>query len=800
MYTSRLVFSLTTKLALAALVSASGEPTLEQRLEKLADSLEDARVEAHIPGMSIAIVKDDEIVWARGFGLADVEAARPADENTIYAVGSTTKAFTATLIGMLVDEGRVSWDDPVTDHLPYFDLAVRSEDASDECTLRDLLSHRHGFSRMSILWFGGSLPREEILRTAAGAEPWDDFRANFHYCNVAYLAAGEAAGAIAGATWDEMMADRIFEPLGMSSSSLSVAVAQRDARLALGYEWDEVDEVAEHTPMVGLDSIGPAGSVNSNVLDMAQWVRLQLAEGEVDDMRLVSSERIRDTWTPQIAIAGEVTYGMGWMLREHDGRKVVEHGGNIDGFTAQVSLMPEENVGYVLLMNLDAASLRQPSLPLVFDALLDEWPEENPERTSVATESLELEDYVGTYVANFATFSNEEFEVLIDGDGLALDVPSQRTFELLPPDEQGLWTFALTDQINVSFQRDAQGAVVALTMHQNGFTFEVPRKGVEIEPEVPAAELEKYVGTFVRAQGGKRVKLFIERGRLTMEDKGKHLAFETPDGEGHASLRARADYGATFDVDADGHVASFIFHGSSGDRLFTRLVAEPDADLPTLAEVLALRRTDARIAAIEAAGGTKTIGEVRIAQAGVRGTMTIYTEGVDRYASHLDLGKFGRVAAVGRGDQAWTYNSMRGFDALKGDKLAQAKLDHPSAVEGDWSEYFDSVEVVRRETVDDRPAIVVRLEKGDLPSRTYWVDAEHGDVLRTVRVVVDRSMRLPVTTNYFAFEEADGLRSARRIEVENPETGRTIMTLTRIESGLELGEDVFTLADPDAQH
>lgn len=252
-------------------------------------------------------------------------------------------------------------------------------------------------------------------------------------------------------------------------------------------------------------------------------------------------------------------------------------------------------------------------------------------------------------------------------------------------------------------------------MHQAGFTFDVPRKGVEIQPDVPVEELEKYVGTFVRAEGGKRVKIFIERGRLAMEDNGKHLAFNTPDAEGRSSLRARADYGATFNTDAEGNVESFVFHGSAGDKLFTRLADSPDAELPTLGEVLALRNTDARIAALKAAGGTKVSGKVWVAQAGVHGSVTIYTQGSDRYATHMDFGKFGRIDAIAKGGEAWSYNSMRGFDVLKGDELTQAILGHPGAVDGDWNDYFDSVEVVRNDTVNDHPVHVVRLKKGDLP-------------------------------------------------------------------------------------
>lgn len=801
---SRLLLSQLASLALASFLGAAtnDEPTLEQRLEKLAASLEEAREDNHIPGMSIAIVKDGEIVWARGFGLADVEAKRPADENTIFAVGSTTKSFTATLVGMLADEQKLTWDDPVTQHLPYFDLQVRSDDPNAECTLRDLLSHRHGFSRMGIVWINGQNSREEILRTAAGAEPWDDFRKGFHYCNVTYLAAGEAAGAAAASSWDELMMERIFEPLEMTSSTLTMAEARKDPRMARGYEWDKVDERFEPSHMIDINAVGPAGSVNSNVLDMAQWVRLQLGEGEVDGMQLISSQRLHETWEPQIGMGSGRAYGLGWMLQEYDGRKVVEHGGNIGGFSAQIGMIPEENLGYVMLSNIYVTPFQQGSLAVVFDALLGEWPEEleEEEATTVAEAVVETEidydEYTGLYIANFASFRDEEFEVLNQGDNLALDVPSQMTFELKDPDAKGRWTFAMTDTIAVSFDRDEEGTVVGLTMHQSPYTFEVPRKGVEIQPDVPVEELEKYVGTFVRVEGGKRVKLSIVRGRLTMEDKGNMLVFNTPDAEGHATWRARADQGATFNTDAEGSVDSFVFHGDAGDKLFTRLADSPDSELPTLDDVLALRNTDARVAVLKADGGTKATGKVWVPQAGVRGTTTVYVQG-DRFANHLDFGKFGNIDIVSRDGKAWTYDPMRSLRALKGDELLQMLLAHPASIEGDWSAYFDAIEVVRNDTLRERPVHVLRLRKKGLPSRTYWVDAEHGDLLRVNQITIEGPIRIPVTTNFFDFEERDGVRNPTRVETENPESGRTVVTFDGFESGLDLGDDVFTLAAPE---
>ncbi len=796
----RSVLALVASLVLATLVSASNDSHLEQRLEKLAVTLESARKEAHVPGMSIAIVKDDQVVWARGFGLADVAQKRPADEGTVYAIGSTTKAFTATLVGMLVDQKKVSWDDPVTKYLPYFKLNVRSPDKAAECTLRDLLSHRHGFSRMGILWFGSSVSRKDVLLTAAGAEPWDDFRAGFHYCNVTYLAAGEAAGVAAGSSWDEMIVKRIFKPLEMSASTLSIAEARKDSRLALGYKWDAIDEDFEPVKMVSLDSVAPAGSVNSNVIDIARWVRLQLGRGKTNGKRLISEESLLETWEPQIEMAPGASYGLGWMLREHNGRKVVEHGGNIDGFSAQIGLMPEEGLGYVLLMNLSVSPLQQASLPMVFDALLDEWPGESV-ATAVPTEpeDVDLADYVGLYVANFATFRDAEFEIFINHDRLAVDIPGQRKSDLKQPGADGRWVSTLTSSIAVSFDRDDLGSVTALRVHTNGYRFELPRKGLEIEPEAPVKGLEKFVGTFVRMEGGKRVKIFLRKGCLTMEDKGKWLAFNTPDEEGHASLRARADQGATFKTDADGVAESFVFHGNAGAQLFTRLVDTPDVDLPTLEEILALRKNDVRIRAVNADRGRKVSGKVWVAQAGVRGIVTVYSRGRDRFASHMEFGKFGRIDLVGRGREAWAYNSMRGFDKLKGDRLTQAILGHPGAIEGNWNDYFDSIEVIGNDTVNERPVHVVRLKKGGLPSRTYRVDVENGDLLRVKLISIEDGLRIPVTITYSDFKELNGIRSAQHVEIENPMSGKQVLTLEKVETDLDLGDEVFTLEDPETK-
>ncbi|MEM7306556.1 MAG: serine hydrolase [Planctomycetota bacterium] len=795
MLTSALLFSLVT---VHPATAGGDEPSLEERLAHLEETLEEARIEANIPGMSLAVVHEDRIVLARGFGLANVEDGRVADEETIYAVGSTTKAFTAALVGILVDEGRATWDDPVTDYLPYFDLHVRSDDENARCTLRDLLSHRHGFSRMTTLWLSPEVSREEILRTAAGAEPWDDFREDFHYCNVTYLAAGEAAAVAAEKSWEELMEERLLEPLGMKASTLSAADALADPRLAVGYAWEESESSWTPKRMVPLDNIGPAGSLNANVLDMAQWVRLQLAEGKYGGERLIDRERVLETWSPQISIAGDVSYGLGWMLHEHDGHRVVEHGGNIGGFSAQVGLFPDADLGYVLLMNLTGAPLQQTSIPMVIESLLGELPQDESAAVEAAAadageasadEPLDLEPFLGTYIANFATFRDERFEVLREGDGLALDIPSQMVYGLKEPDAEGMWYFALTNQIGVTFQRDEAGTVTGLVVHQSGFEFEVPREGLVREPEVPLEQLERYVGAYVH-EGGKRVEVVIEQSGLAFVNGDELLPLHAPDEDGYAPMRAREEIAVTFQSDAAGAVEALLFHRLSGKtRLFWREESADRGDLPSLDELLRLRNTDARVAARK--GGVRMSGEVWFAQAGLRGRVEMLSVGNDRHAMRLDLGKFGSIGTAVDSGRGWRYDSLEGSRELYGKELAQTILDHPASVDGDWMEFFKEARVMRRGEVDGRPAYVVRLVAEDLPSREYWVDAENGDVVRIRQTLIEGPMRLPMTVHNRDFVELDGVRRPMTVEIENPETGRMVFTLSEREVGLELEDDAF---------
>ncbi|MFT5287020.1 MAG: CubicO group peptidase (beta-lactamase class C family) [Planctomycetota bacterium] len=774
---------------LTALSQASPqeEISLEQRLDMLVERMEKERVDQHIPGFALAVVKDDEVIFARGFGLADVESKRPVEADTIFAIGSSTKAFTATLIGMLQDQGSLSFDDPVTDYLPYFELAIESSDEQAVVTLRDLLCHRTGFTRMTPLWAGGTGSRELILKTATNAEPWTDFREEFNYNNVMFLAAGEASGAAADSSWDELIRTRIFVPLGMKSSFLSTPEAQKDERLALGYVWNEDKQQFDHKRMLNLASIAPAGAINSNVLDMAQWLRFQLAQGEYQGTRLISEAALTDTWTSNIEIGNEIDYGLGWMLRGKGEDRVIEHGGNIDGFAAQVAFMPEAGIGYVLLTNVSATPLQSKSISIVFDTLLDDLNEE-------AVSQKSHEKFVGFYEANFGPFKDDQFEVLIQNGNLSVDVPGQTVYELHVPDEEGKRYFRLTDTIAVSFETDEAGQPILMKMYQSGMTFEMPREGVEVVTELPLEDFDRLVGRYSDPEADINLEVLVQNNRLALDVPGQ-MIFELhlPDSEGKRHFRVTDKVAVQFNVDESGVVTSLTMFEEGGTREISRVDAHADStasELPKLDEFFEIYKQSGRAQLLLEHGTYRTNGTIRLAQSGIEGTYVYEArQNPPAYCLRVDLGKFGQSELGSDGKRTWTYDPLHGFVEHFGDRSQQIISEHPSIAGGDWRKAFDTVAVSARKQIEERAVLVLECKQGDLPTRTMYVDESTGHITGMDYKYIAGPVRLPITMEFHDYRDEAGVPIWHKQIEENSATGRTIMTLSEIELGVELSSD-----------
>ena len=400
-----------------------------------------------VPGIAIAVIKDDKIVLAKGYGVRQLGAEAPVDERTLFAIGSSSKAFTAAGLAMLVDEGKIKWDDPAVKHLPGFEMF--DPYVTRELRIRDLLTHRSGLERGDFLWYGSELDRDEILRRTRYLKPTWSLRSNFGYQNLMYLAAGQVAAKVTGKSWDEFIKSRIFTPLGMTASNTSIKDFKNGDNVATPHS--SVEDKVQPIAWRNIDNIAPAGSINSNVLDMAQWVRLQLGQGTFEGKKLISPAAMREMHMPQTVMRLEgaytmfypeahfLTYGLGWFMHDYKGKKVVEHGGAIDGMRAGVAMIPEEKLGVVILTNMNGSLLPIPLMFKVFDAYLGgtqkDWSADmlkalkplqeqgkaaekkaESERVMGTNPSLALEKYAGTY-------KNDLYgEVKINNEGGKLNI------------------------------------------------------------------------------------------------------------------------------------------------------------------------------------------------------------------------------------------------------------------------------------------------------------------------------------------------------------------------------------------
>jgi CubicO group peptidase (beta-lactamase class C family) len=354
--------SLRLLLLLLVLQPALQAQTLEERLKEIDDYATKAGQDWKVPGFSMAIVKDDKVVFARGYGVRELGRAEPVDKDTLFAVASNTKAFTSAALATLVDEGKLKWDDPVTKYLPWFQLY--DPYVTREMTVRDLLSHRSGLATFGgdLLWYETNYTRDDIIRRIRFLKPVYGFRSHYGYQNIMFLTAGEIIPAVTGKSWDDYVREKFFTPLGMARTVTTYKQLMSSRNVATPHnEFEGRVRVIHYS---NVDSAGGAAVINSSAAEMAEWLRLQLGRGTYNGKRIFSADRSREMWTPNTVVSGVGEsaerfnptvhfnlYGMGWFLSDYRGRKVVTHSGGLDGMTSRVALLPEENLGVVILTN-----------------------------------------------------------------------------------------------------------------------------------------------------------------------------------------------------------------------------------------------------------------------------------------------------------------------------------------------------------------------------------------------------------------------------------------------------------------
>ncbi len=321
----------------------------------------DARQSWDVPGMAVAIVKDGDIVLAKGYGVLETGNTENVNEHTLFAIASNTKAFISGALASLVDDGKMNWDDPVRKYLPYFELY--DDYVSNETRVRDVLSHRVGLGTFSgdVIWYKSDFQPEEIIRRAAHLPPAYNFRAGYGYSNLMFITAGEIIRIVTGKPWDEHIREQFFEPLGMQRTVTSTSALREMENVATPHKI--VDGKNQAISWVNWDNMGAAGGIISSVRDMAQWIKLQLAGGIVDRDTLFSPSSQTVMWQPHNSYAvprsmrltypgrNFAGYGLGWSTSEYRGLFVANHGGGYDGMFSHVAVIPDQNLGVVVLTN-----------------------------------------------------------------------------------------------------------------------------------------------------------------------------------------------------------------------------------------------------------------------------------------------------------------------------------------------------------------------------------------------------------------------------------------------------------------
>lgn len=423
----------------------------EKNIEELRSYIEEARQLFEVPGIAVGIIKDGQVIMNEGFGFRNMKAGTPATEQTIFGIASCSKAFTAACMAMVVEDSLVQWDDRVIDHYPEFQLS--DPFATSEMRVRDLLCHRSGLQTFDgdLLWYGTDYTREEVVERIRHRDLSYGIRSRFGYQNVMYIAAGELIKKVTGRTWDEFVQERILTPLGMLSTTTSNSGFNGDMNVAYPHVDGETLEFLDY------DNSGPAASMNTSSTDLLKWVEMQLNKGTYKEIQVFSKNQYYTMTAPHTLInagPGETiggthfyAYGLGWFMFDYEGRKVIQHGGGLPGFHSKVVLVPEDNLGYVILSN-QISGLVESVYKKILDFYLTDadtdWAmiyhenelksksrdeaaeaQRNSKRVTDTKPSLQLSSYAGTYQEKMygeAVIENTE-------DGLAIVLrPSKKLF------------------------------------------------------------------------------------------------------------------------------------------------------------------------------------------------------------------------------------------------------------------------------------------------------------------------------------------------------------------------------------
>jgi CubicO group peptidase (beta-lactamase class C family) len=542
---------------------------LSKRLKTMEQELDAKRAELGVPGLALVIVEGDKVIYMKGLGVRDVQRRLPVTPDTLFPIASATKAFTAALTAMSVDDHKLSFDDSPKKYLPYFHLSDSTADA--EVTIRDLLCHRTGLMGSDLALGSPALNREEVIKVAGTAKPTENFRESFQYHNGMFSAAGEAVASAQKSTWDELVRRRIFQPLGMQRSNTSLRELKLSRDTATGYISQDEEVRDRKLPFRDVSNVASAGAINSSVRDMAQWLRLMLNNGSFAGRRLISEESFKQLVTPQIQMDVKMHYGLGWVLFDWHGYNLVSHDGGVDGFHSVVELMPDHQLGYVLLANVDDDDLEKYARKIIWSNLVG-LPQ--PAAASGSASSESFNELVGRFEDRADKVS--AFLEIEDGK-LVLKITGQPSMTLEPKKKDQFTIQGAPESYLINIERGPRNEVVSLQLKEPDDETRFERSAAFVAPLSVDELMSKVVSAYGGAAALEKHQTMISEIDVDFVNQGMkaegQIAAKAPDALAlNLKLLALGKQVGTIYDDFDGHRGIFVSsfsptHVKTGEEL-----------------------------------------------------------------------------------------------------------------------------------------------------------------------------------------------------------------------------------------
>lgn len=786
----------------AKATAALSAPDLNAGLAAVEKSVDDKRKELRIPGVSLVIVKDDKVIYMKGLGVKDFERNLPVTPDTLFAIGSSTKAFTALAAVISADEGKLSLDDSPKKFLPYFKLCDPEADA--KITLRDLLSHRSGLNRTDLAMVTGMLSREELIRVVGMAKPTAKLGEKFQYQNVMYAAAGEVVAKAQNSTWDLVVENRVFKPLGMKASNTSVAATQKSPDFSFGYDYNRTTKQTRRLPMREIPSAAPAGAINSNARDMSQWLRLMLGEGVIDGKRLVSAKGFNELESKQIKVVGNVDYGLGWFLRQWDGHKIAEHGGNIDGFNAQVALMPDQKLGVVMLSNVTASPLGSLVMDAVWSNIVGKPKAQAEGDTAAVGPAGDPKVELGTYRLVEAGIN---LEVSIRDGKLILTAPGQPPY---PLDNLGGRRYRLADPAPPGFFatfRPVKDKVADTEMYleQPQGNFVLPKlapvsagaAAAATEKAEYSGALKELLGSYEHEQTKGVVDIALRDGKVSLVVPGQPaypLAEKEKDKLTSSALPET--YWVDVKRDSGGKVSEVVINQPEGQFAFRRI---PDTAVSISVDDLLAKVRNAY-------GGEENLRKHRSAMTklevdfenqGVTGEGVVSSRAPNSTGTSFTLIALGRrigtIVNYFDGSGGGQTLSFAPEETFTGKRLDDIKREADFYGPLDWKKNFKTIAIKRTAKVGDEDCYVLEMvpEKGN--TVTAYVSVKSFLVLRRDSVISSDTsgQDLPQSETFGDYRPVDGIMVPFRTVSKDLANGDVVTLVKEVKFDIEIPDSVF---------